>query len=146
MNAMGHNVPTMIGVDHRGVARKITNLIPDYMVMGERGMADMTEMDMPIPDNTVPMMTGQGPFGSVEMGGMFSVLKVRKDQKRGDYKDAGWYKHPAGTVAYEWTGALTEPARSQSGGGHMMPAQYMPAKEIEVQVRKPQGKGEHAGH
>ena len=41
MNAMGHDVPTMIGVDHRGVAQKITNLIPDYMAMGERGMADM---------------------------------------------------------------------------------------------------------
>ena len=111
MNAMGHDVPTMIGVDHRGVARQITKLIPDYMVMGERGMADMAEMEMPLPDNTVPMMTGEGPFGSVEMGGMFSVVKVRKDQKPGDYSDPGWYKHPAGTVAFEWTGALPEPAR-----------------------------------
>jgi hypothetical protein len=34
---------------------------PDYMVMGERGMADMGEMEMPLPDNTVPMMTGKGP-------------------------------------------------------------------------------------
>ena len=146
MNAMGHNVPTMIGVDHTGLAKKITKLIPDYMVMGERGMADMTEMEMPIPDNTVPMMSGEGPFGSVEMGGMFSVLKVRKDQKPGDYKDPGWFKHPPGTVAYEWTGAVGEPARSQSGGAAMMPAKNMPAKEIEVQVRKPQGKSSHAGH
>jgi FtsP/CotA-like multicopper oxidase with cupredoxin domain len=146
MNAMGHNVPTMIGVDHRGVAKKITNLIPDYMVMGERGMADMTEMEMPIPDNTSPMMTGQGPFGSVEMGGMFSVIKVRKEQKPGDYKDPGWFKHPAGTVAYEWKGALAEPARSQSGGSTMMPTQNMPAKDIEVQVRKPQGKTNHSEH
>ena len=146
MNAMGHNVPTMIGVDHTGLAKKITQLIPDYMVMGERGMADMTEMEMPIPDNTVPMMSGEGPFGSVEMGGMFSVLKVRKDQKPGDYKDPGWFKHPAGTVASEWTGAVAVPARSQSGGGAMMPAKNMPAKDIEVQVRKPQGKSGHAGH
>ncbi len=94
MNAMGHDIPTMIGVDHRGVAKKINNLIPDYMVMGERGMADMTEMEMPIPDNTIPMMTGEGPFGSVEMGGMFSVVKVRRDQKPGDYKNPGWYKNP----------------------------------------------------
>jgi FtsP/CotA-like multicopper oxidase with cupredoxin domain len=28
MNAMGHNVPTMIGVDHRGVAERISRLIP----------------------------------------------------------------------------------------------------------------------
>jgi hypothetical protein len=27
----------MIGVDHSGLAKKITELIPDYMVMGERG-------------------------------------------------------------------------------------------------------------
>jgi uncharacterized cupredoxin-like copper-binding protein len=38
------------------------------------------------------MMTGTGPFGAVGMGGMFSVLKVRRDQKRGDYKDPGWYR------------------------------------------------------
>jgi len=31
MNAMGHDVPTMIGVDHRGVAKKIPSLIPDYI-------------------------------------------------------------------------------------------------------------------
>ncbi len=59
----GHNVPTMIGVDHRDVARKIMNLVPDYMVMGERGMAEMGSMEMPLPENTLPMMTGQGPFG-----------------------------------------------------------------------------------
>jgi len=33
MNAMGHDVPTLIGVDHRGVAERISRLIPDYMVM-----------------------------------------------------------------------------------------------------------------
>ncbi|HYD60500.1 MAG TPA: copper oxidase [Noviherbaspirillum sp.] len=142
MNAMGHNVPTMIGVDHRGVAEKITKLIPDYMVMGERGMADMGAMEMPLPDNTLPMMGGQGPFGGVEMGGMFTVLKVRKDQKPGDYKDPGWYKHPAGTVAYEWTGAVPAPARSGSVGGQSMPAATKPSN-IEMTVRKPSG---HTGH
>lgn len=143
MNAMGHDVPTLIGVDHRGIAKKISNLIPDYMVMGERGMADMAEMEMPIPDNTAPMMTGAGPFGSVEMGGMFSMVKVRKDQKAGDYKDPGWYKHPAGTVAYEWTGALPNPSRFAAEGGNTMPSQNMPAKDIEVQVRKPMGFMKH---
>ena len=138
MNAMGHDVPTMIGVDHRGVVREITKLIPDYMVMAERGMADMAEMEMPIPDNTARMMGGEGPFGSVEMGGMFSVVKVRRDQPRGDYKDPGWYKHPAGAVAFEWTGALPEPARFAAEGGTSMPAsRRQPAREIEVQIRKP---------
>src|SRR3990170_3624854 len=106
MNAMGHNVPTMIGVDHRGVAEKINKLVPEYMVMGERGMAEMGEMEMELPDNTLPMMTGQGPFGPLEMGGMFTVVKVREGLARGDFKDPGWYKHPKGSVAYEWKGAL----------------------------------------
>ena len=143
MNAMGHNVPTMIGVDHRDIGKKINNLIPDYMVMGERGMADMSEMEMPIPDNTAPMMTGEGPFGSVEMGGMFSVLKVRKDQKPGDYKNPGWYKHPAGTVAQPYKGVVAKPARSNSAGGQSMPRAQKPSKDFEVQIRKPSAHGEH---
>ncbi len=143
MNAMGHDVPTLIGVEHRGVARQITRLIPDYMVMGERGMADMAEMEMPLPDNTLPMMTGAGPFGSVEMGGMFSVVKVRRDQKRGDYTDPGWFKHPEGTVAHEWTGPTAEPARFKSEGGQSMPAQGKPAAG-EVRVQKPKTGGGHA--
>ena len=143
MNAMAHNVPTLIGVEHRGVARQITRLIPDYMVMCERGMADMAEMEMPLSDNTLPMMTGAGPFGSVEMGGMFSMVKVRRDQKPGDYTDPGWFKHPEGTVAHEWTGPIAEPARFKSEGGQSMPAQGKPAAR-EVQVRKPKAGSGHA--
>ena len=114
MGAMGHSVPTMIGVDHRGLIQKIQKTVPDYMLMGERGMADMGEMEMPIPDNTAPMMTGTGPFGSLEMGGMFTVLKVRKDQKPGDYKDPGWYAHPEGSTPTMLSGAVAEPARAAS--------------------------------
>jgi hypothetical protein len=144
MNAMGHDVPTLIGVDHRGLAKRISKLIPDYMVMGERGMADMAEMEMPLPENTIPMMTGEGPFGSVEMGGMFSVLKVRKDQKPGDTKDPGWFQHPKGTVAYEWTGEPLPPAtRSNAAGASAMPR--VSAKELEVQIRKP-GLVKPSGH
>jgi len=127
MNAMGHNVPTMIGVDHRGIAQKIMNLVPDYMVMGERGMADMGEMEMPLPDNTLPMMTGQGPFGPIEMGGMFTVVKVRADVLQGDYKDPGWYQHPAGTVAYEWAGT---PSSATRPAPEPQPAAATPAREL----------------
>ena len=91
MNAMGHAVPTLIGVDHRGIAGRIARMVPGYMAMGERGMADMTEMEMAIPENTVPMMTGEGPFGSVEMGGMFNVVKVRSGLPKAVYSDPGWY-------------------------------------------------------
>ena len=58
MNAMGHQVPTMIGVDHRGVAEKISKLVPDYMVMGDKGMGDMAQMEMPLPANTLPILSG----------------------------------------------------------------------------------------
>ena len=136
MNAMGHDVPTMIGVDHQGVAAKINQLVPGYMVMGERGMADMGEMQMPIPDNTLPMMAGDGPFGAIGMGGMFTTVKVRKDQKPGDYRDPGWYKHPAGSVAYEWTGALPEPVRGQGTGKTAKGG-------VEMTVRKPAAHGGH---
>jgi FtsP/CotA-like multicopper oxidase with cupredoxin domain len=142
MNAMGHDVPNLIGVDHTGLVKKLNKLVPDYMVMGERGMADMAEMEMPLPDNTVPMMTGEGPFGGVEMGGMFSVLKVRRDQKPGDYSNPGWYQHPKGTVAYEFDGTLPDPKRFAAEGQGSMPAQHKPAKTTELKVRKP---GAHSG-
>jgi FtsP/CotA-like multicopper oxidase with cupredoxin domain len=134
MNAMGHDLPTMIGVDHRGVAERINRLIPDYMLMGERGMADMGEMEMPLPDNTLPMMTGSGPFGPLEMGGMFSVVKVREGLARNDYKDPGWYKHPPGTVAYAWNGEPPKAVRAPAVPG---------AKKSDLNVRKPTG---HKGH
>ena len=144
MNAMGHDVPTLIGVDHTGLAKRIGRLIPDYMVMGERGMADMAEMEMPLPENTAPMMTGDGPYGSVEMGGMFSVLKVRANQPRGDYSNPGWYAQPKGTQAYEWTGApLAMPARSSTAGASAMPRESQ--QSIEVQARKP-GAGKSKSH
>jgi hypothetical protein len=108
--------------------------------MGERGMADMAEMEMPIPDNTAPMMTGTGPFGSLEMGGMFTTLKVRRDQRPGDYRDPGWFKHPAGTVACEFTGTVSPPQRATSPS----PAAAFAGKELEVQIRKP-APG-HSGH
>jgi hypothetical protein len=103
----------MIGVDHRGIAEKISRLIPDYMVMGERGMHDMAEMEMPLPDNTLPMMTGHGQFGPIGMGGMFTTVKIRKGLARDDYRDPGHYPQPRGTRAWEWQGEpLPEPERA----------------------------------
>ena len=130
MNAMGHNVKTFIGVQKKYLAKSVKALVPDYMAMGSNGMAEMGAMEMPMPDNTLPMMTGFGQFGPLEMGGMFSVLKVREGLAANDYKDPGWYKHPAGTVAYEFKGAATSEPPRQTGA----PAQ--PPK-IEVDVVKP---------
>ena len=48
------------------------------MVLSERGMRDMTKMEMPLPDYTATTMTGTGPFGAMGFGGMFSVVDVRQ--------------------------------------------------------------------
>ncbi|MBB3181820.1 multicopper oxidase family protein [Variovorax sp. Sphag1AA] len=133
MNAMGHDVPTMVGVDQRGLAERIAKLVPDYMVMGDKGMHDMAEMEMPLPDNTLPMMSGRGPFGPVAMGGMFSVVKVRDNVRPGDYKDPRNYRHPPGTVAHEYRGEVPEPTRSRVD----------PPAASNLQVRRPGG---HEGH
>nr|WP_145547871.1 copper oxidase [Variovorax boronicumulans] len=133
MNAMGHDVPNMIGVDQRGVAERITRLVPDYMVMGDKGMAEMGSMEMPLPDNTLPMMTGTGPFGPLEMGGMFSVVKVRDAVRPGDYKEPAPYQHPPGTVAYEFTGQVGQAPRAQAPK----------ADQNTMTVRKPSGHAHH---
>ncbi|MDP2333899.1 MAG: copper oxidase, partial [Reyranella sp.] len=112
-------------------------LVPDYMAMGSAGMADMGEMEMPLPDNTLPMMTGFGQFGAIEMGGMLSVVKVREGLAAGDYKDPGWYKHPPGTVAWEWKGPV--PASTSAPGPKPVPQGGAP-----VQVVKP--RGGHGSH
>ena len=70
--------------------------------------------EMPLPDNTLPMMTGFGQYGPLEMGGMFSVVKVREGLAADDYKDPGPYKHPAGTVARQVTDAPAPQRRSDA--------------------------------
>jgi hypothetical protein len=142
MNAMGHNVRTFIGAQQRDMVKAIQGLTsPDYMPMGSRGMAEMGEMEMPMPDNTLPMMTGFGQFGPLEMGGMFSVVKVREGIGANDYKDPGWYKHPAGTVAYEFNGkpapAATAPAP------HHVPAGSKSTSTKDLRVVKPKAKSGH---
>jgi hypothetical protein len=133
MNAMGHQVRNFIGVQKRDLARAIRKLVsPDYMPMGSAGMAEMGDMEMPMPDNTLPMMSGHGQFGPMEMGGMFSVVKVREGIAAGDYKDPGWYKHPPGTVAYE----VETPGAGPPRAGPSAPA----AKAV-----KPRG-GSHKQH
>ena len=64
------------------------------------------QMNMPLPENTLAMMAGSGPYGDIEMGGMFTVMKIRADLAHGDYRDPGWYRAPAGSVAYPWEGEV----------------------------------------
>jgi FtsP/CotA-like multicopper oxidase with cupredoxin domain len=121
MNAMGHGIPNTVGVKQDGVDAEIRALLPGYMAMGERGMAEHqahTQMGhMPGPENTLPMMGGIGPFGNLEMGGMFTLLKVR-NRMASHYPDPGWYEHPQGTLAYRVS--APEARESQPADGESM--------------------------
>ena len=103
MNAMGHDLPNPIGVDQRGLSADVRAILPGYMAMGRSGMAEhQRHLDMGHhagPANTLPMVAGKGPYGNIEMGGMFTVVKTRDDLPANDYSDPGWYRAPAGTVA-----------------------------------------------
>jgi len=104
MNQMGHDVPNMIGVKPGGLDARTRPLLPGYMTMGETGMGDMGEMGMAVPENSIPMLGGKGPFGGITMGGMFTIMKVR-DTLADPHADPGNYQHPAGTVAERATAA-----------------------------------------
>jgi len=146
MNAMGHDVKTYIGVNMKDMREKISRLVGGgYMPMGSQGMAEMGEMEMAAPDNTLPMMTGFGQFGPIEMGGMFTVVKVREGLAANDYKDPGWYQHPKGTVAFEWQGEKPGPAKAPDTPAHK-PATKTKGKTIEFKAVKPTHKGGHGGH
>jgi len=138
MNAMGHQVPTLLGVKQDDLVDKISKLVPDYMAMGETGMAEMSEMasmmEMPLPENTLPMMTGRGQFGAIDMGGMFTTVKIRAGLARDDYKDPGNYQQPKGAAAYEFKGETPEVERQPD---------HNEKPAVELNVRKPTG---HAGH
>jgi FtsP/CotA-like multicopper oxidase with cupredoxin domain len=121
MNAMGHDVPNMIGVDQDGVEESIRSQLPNYMSMGEKGMHDMAEMHMQGPKNTLPMMAGQGPFGPIAMGGMFTVLKVRDRLVPG--ADPGWYPNPKGTVS-ESVSSAGKRQESERGASYTCPMHH----------------------
>jgi len=103
MNAMGHDIPNTLGVNQSGVEQELRKMLPGYLAMGEHGMAEHQEhVDRGHhtgPRNTLPMMTGKGPYGNIEMGGMFTTVKVRDGIEPGDYSDPGWYSPPAGSTA-----------------------------------------------
>ena len=99
MNQMGHGTPNLIGVKTGDFDKKVRGLLPGYMTMGEAGMADMGEMGMPVPRNSVPMLGGRGKHDIITMGGMFTVVKIR--ERLTSYADPGWYENPPGTLADE---------------------------------------------
>jgi len=93
---MEHNIPNMIDVDQGEWPEKIRQFLPDYMPMGQSGMGEMFEMShhMQRPANFLPLGS-PGPFGMIEMSGMFTILKVREEVS--DSIDPGWYTGPSET-------------------------------------------------
>jgi FtsP/CotA-like multicopper oxidase with cupredoxin domain len=97
MNQMGHAFPVMVGADAKRIDKRVQALVPGYMTMGQDGMGSMSSMKMRMPKNSIPMLGGPGPFAQIDMGGMFTILKVRTKPEQED--GTGWYVHPKGTVA-----------------------------------------------
>ena len=97
MNQMGHGAPNLIGVKPGDLDAKVGKVVPGYMTMGQTGMADMGAMGMPVPANSISMVGGKGPFGVIDMGGMFTNVKVR--EKLSGTGDPGWYDNPPDTLA-----------------------------------------------
>lgn len=117
MNAMGHGTPNTLGAKLGDTEAAMQRLLPDYMAMGEAGMAEHQNhaRHMPGPDNTLPMMMGEGPYGNLEMGGMFTILKVRRDLAANDYRDPGWYRAPDNTRARKVDAQVNLPAPVRRG-------------------------------
>jgi FtsP/CotA-like multicopper oxidase with cupredoxin domain len=117
MNQMGHGLPNLLGVDATNTEQRLNALTPGAMVMGTTGMGDMSEMQgmMPAPRNSIPMRGGDGPYGAIDMGGMFAIVKVRDTI---DYdRDPGWYEQPRGTSAYR-VDSMSTPSTPPSHEGH----------------------------
>ncbi|MDB4958880.1 MAG: multicopper oxidase protein [Myxococcales bacterium] len=88
MNQMGHDAANLVGADTTDLDAKLGRVVPGYMTMGQGGMSEMSTMRMPQPKNSISMLGGKGPHGMIEMGGMFTILKIR-DKLTGD---PGWYE------------------------------------------------------
>jgi hypothetical protein len=131
MNQMGHGLPVLIGVDQSAAAERIERVVPGFMTMGSTGMGDM--MDMGTPRNSLLMGAheglGRGPYGSIFMGGMFTILKIREGLASYD-ADPGWYQPPAGTVAEAVGERKAVP-----------PTTTMPRRRVPIPEEDP-----HAGH
>jgi FtsP/CotA-like multicopper oxidase with cupredoxin domain len=107
MNQMGHGLPNLLGVDAAATQERLDTLAPGTMVMGTNGLGDMSEHMMAVPRNSIPMRGGPGPHGQIDMGGMFTVVKIREQI---DYdRDPGWYEQPRGTSAWK-VDSMSEPA------------------------------------
>lgn len=100
MNGMVHGGENMIRAKiPKETVEKLRSHIPGYMPMGTTGMGSMFSGHSVKdgPPNYLPL-GAPGPFGVIDVGGMFTLFKVRDELE--SYDDPGWYDHPPGTVAH----------------------------------------------
>ena len=123
MNAMGHGIANPTGVDQSGVEARIRAQLPGFMAMGQDGMYEHERHaamgHMKGPENTIPMMTGQGPFAPMGMGGMFTVVKIREHLSGNS--DPGWYDSNDVPRAHRVSAALTSPTTEDRASPMSMP-------------------------
>jgi hypothetical protein len=126
MNQMGHGLPNLVGLDAGEFDRVV-------------GASAHAHGGGDVPRNSIPMLGGEGPFGPVPMGGMFTVIKVRKDLPKDG--DPGWYDHPAGTVAEP-----ASPADLERDGIDASAKAPPPEAEPPPKPLPEEGGHEHQGH
>lgn len=161
MNQMSHDVPNIIGINIKDLDERIKQFFPDFIgLMGSNGMGSMFAMygskNMPsmqhdmgssikTPPNLSPIGS-PGPFGVIELSGMFTVFKVRSGKDLVNYNDPGWYKQPPGTsvesVPLQYVPPIpinNKQAREQSG--KTVDASWLSRKEnnIEQELQKIRG-------
>ncbi|HEY0792990.1 MAG TPA: copper oxidase [Chthoniobacterales bacterium] len=129
MTQMGHNSPNLIGVEKGNLDKRVRKFLSGYMTMGETGMSEMGDMGMPMPRNSLPMVGAPGKHGYIDMGGMFTIVKIRENLA--NYEDPGWYENPPGTLAVAATDEelrrdLGQMPEAKPGAG---PMQNMPAMD-----------------
>lgn len=102
MNQMGHDLPNLIGINGQDLEKELNKIFPNSPgLMGINGMGELFEMHHHSKKNkglhNLSPMGSPGPYGTIELGGMFTVFKVREGIT--NYNDPGWYMQPPGSSA-----------------------------------------------
>jgi manganese oxidase len=109
MNQMDHSVPNLVGIPSKNIEERMRKIFPNFIgLMYTNGMGHMFEMygthkihpmgmkKITFPKNLAPI-GNPGPYGVIEMGGMFTIFKVRDEITKGS--EMSWYHQPSGTSA-----------------------------------------------
>ena len=85
------------GSGHGGDKQGAKGKMSDHSKNTDTGDTSSGSEGMGMPENCIAMKGGEGPHGTIDMGGMLTILKVREHLT--SYADPGWYQAPPGTVA-----------------------------------------------